>query len=145
MFNKLPVIAANFHIILQRKNQVLLSFLKLRAVVNGRDIYLLPDSKPVVIPVAENNPKLVITDGYHYTRPLKLVFGDFPACCFKVVCAINDVQLITGFSLLAALYLGGLYTGLLVLKVLSFLPLIYLLLFYYLNRNDFLKLVPVSN
>ncbi len=124
---------------------MLLSFLKLRAVVNGLSIYPLPDSKPVVIPVEENNPKLVITDGYHYTRPLKLVFGDFPACCFKIVCAINDWQLASGFTLLAALYLGGLYTGLLVLKVLSFLPLVYLLLFYYLNRNDFLKLVPVTN
>ena len=45
--------------------------------------------------------------------------------------------------MLAAFYLGGLYSGLLILKVFSFLPLIYLILFYYLNRKDFLKLVPV--
>ena len=128
---------------LQRKNQVLLSFLKLRAVVNGKEIYPLLNSKPIVIPILENNPRIVITDGYHITRPLKLVYQELHTYCFKVVCAISDGQLAAGFILLAGLYLGGFYTGLLILKVFSFFPLIYLLLFYYMNRKDFLKLVPV--
>jgi hypothetical protein len=34
---------------------------------------------------------------------------------------------------------------LLVLKVFSFLPIIYLLLFYYLNRREFIRLTPVVN
>jgi hypothetical protein len=128
---------------LQRKNQVLLSFLRLRAVVNGKEIYLLPNTKPVVIQVAENNPRLVITDGYHITRPVKLVYKDMNVSCFKVACAINDLQLGIGFGVLCVLYLGGYFTGWLVLKVFSFLPLVYLLLFYYLNRKDFIKLIPV--
>ena len=128
---------------MQRKNQVLLSFLKLRAIVNGREIYPLPNSKPVVIPIEENNPRVVITDGYHFTKPLKLVYKDLHIYCFKVVCAINDLQLLIGFLLLAGLYLGGIYTGMLALKVFSFLPIIYLLTFYYMNRKDFIKLVPV--
>lgn len=124
---------------------MLFSFLKLRAVVNGREIYPLPDSKPVIIPVAANNPRIVITDGFHITRPLKLVFGDQPTCYFKVGCAINDYQLAVGFLILAGLYLGGFFTGLLVMKVLSFFPLVYLLLFYYLNRKDFIRLEPLQN
>jgi hypothetical protein len=85
----------------------------------------------------------VITDGYHYTSPLKLVYRELPIYCFKVVCAINDLQLLIGFFVLAALYLGGIYTGLLFLKVFSFLPIVYLLMFYYMNRKDFIRLVPV--
>ncbi|HRE38408.1 MAG TPA: hypothetical protein PK092_08175 [Chitinophagaceae bacterium] len=130
---------------LQRKNQVLLSFLKVRAIVNGKEIYPLPDSKPVVIPVQMNNPRLVITDGYHISRPLKMVYKDLHTYCFKVTCAVSDGQLLGGFIGLAGMYLSGFYTGLFLLKILSFLPLVYLLLFYYLNRKDFFRLVPVLN
>jgi hypothetical protein len=124
---------------------VLLSFLKIRAVVNGKEIYPLPDSKPVVIPVQENNPRIIITDGYHFTTPLKLVYKDLHTYCFNVACAISDRQLLAGFILLAVLYLSGFYTGLLVLKVFSFLPIIYVLMFYYLNRREFIRLTPVLN
>lgn len=123
----------------------MLSFLKLRAIVNGKEIYPLINTKPVVIPLFENNPRIVITDGYHFTVPLKLVYRDLPVCCFKVVCTVSDLQLLIGGIVLAAFYLLGLFSGLVVFKVLSFLPIVYLLLFYYLNRKDFLKLVPVLN
>lgn len=124
---------------------MLLSFLKIRAVVNGKEIYPLPNTKPVVIPVPENNPKIVVTDGYHITKPLKLVYKDLSICCFRVTCAISDRQLLAGFLVLAILYLTGMYTGIRPIKVFSFLPLIYLVMFYYLNRKDFIKLVPVMN
>lgn len=139
------IIEPPYHIVLQRKNQVLLSFLKLRAVVNGQAIYPLVNTKPVVITVMENNPRVVITDGYHITAPLKLLFKEIPVYCFTVSCAISDRQLLAGFGVLAAFYLSGLYTGELILKVFSFIPLVYLLFFYYLNRKEFLKLVPVMN
>jgi hypothetical protein len=122
---------------------VLLSFLKIRAIVNGKLIYPLPDSKPVVIPVSENNPRIVVTDGYHITKPLKLVYKDLPIYCFKVTCAISDRQLLIGFLVLAILYLTGMFTGIGPIKVFSFLPLIYLVTFYYLNRREFIRLVPV--
>lgn len=128
-----------------RRNQVLLSFLKIRAVINGKEIYPLLSTKPVVIPVNENNPRIVITDGYHITKPLKLVYKDLHTYCFKVTCAISDRQLLGGFIVLSALYLGGLFTGLLVLKIFSFIPLLYLLMFYYINRREFIRLVPVLN
>jgi len=116
-----------------------------RAIVNGKDIYPLADSKPVGIPVQANNPRLVITDGYHISRPFKLVYKDLNTYCFYVVCSISDGQLFGGFIGLAGMYLSGFYTGLFLLKILSFLPLIYLLLFYYLNRKDFFRLIPVVN
>jgi hypothetical protein len=122
---------------------VLLSFLKIRAIVNGREIYPLLNTKPVVIPVMENNPRIVVTDGYHITRPIKVVYKDLHTYCFKVSCAISDRQLLFGFIVLAGLYLSGFYTGILALKVFSFLPAIYLMLFYYLNRKEFIRLVPV--
>jgi hypothetical protein len=112
-------------------------------VVNGKQIYPLLNTKPIVIPVGENNPRVVVTDGFHITKPLKLVYKDMPVYCFRVTCTISDLQLYIGFAVLAALYLTGMLTGIIVFKVLSFLPLIYLLAFYYLNRKDFLKLVPV--
>ncbi len=124
---------------------MLLSFLTLRAIVNGKEIYPLASSKPVVIPVEENNPRVVITDGYHFTRPLKLVYKELPVYCFRVTCAISDGQLLAGFLVTSGLYLGGLLTGQLIMKVFCFLPLIYLLMFYYMNRKDFLRLVPVLN
>ena len=124
---------------------MLLSFLNIRAIVNGNEIYPLLNTKPVVIPVMENNPRIVITDGYHITRPLKLVYKDIPAYCFNVVCVVSDKQLLLGSIVLAGLYLSGLYTGILILKIFSFLPLVYLLLFYYLNREEFIRLVPVLN
>ena len=122
---------------------MLLSFLKIRAVVNGKEIYPLLNTKPVVIPVRENNPKIVVTDGYHITKPLKLVYNDLHIYCFKVSCAISDRQLLVGFLVLCILYLTGMFTGIGPIKVISFLPLIYLITFYYLNRKDFIKLVPV--
>lgn len=122
---------------------MLLSFLKIRAVVNGKDIYPLNNTKPVVIAVQENNPKVVVTDGYHFTRPLKLVYKDLPVYCFKVACAINDRQLLGGAIVWTALYFAGFFTGMLVFKVFSFLPIVYLLFFYYLNRDEFIRLVPV--
>lgn len=114
-------------------------------MVNGKDIYPLNNTKPVVIPVSENNPRVVVTDGYHFTKPLKLVYNELPVYCFKVVCGISDGQLLTGALVWTGLYLSGFLTGLLVLKVLSFIPIIYLLFFYYLNRDKFLRLVPVLN
>ncbi|MBK7560827.1 MAG: hypothetical protein IPP43_12445 [Chitinophagaceae bacterium] len=73
------------------------------------------------------------------------MYNDLPVYCFKVVCAISDKQLVAGFLLLSGLYLSGFYTGILALKVFSFLPVIYLVLFYYLNRKEFLRLLPVLN
>lgn len=129
---------------MQLKNQALLSFLRLKAIVNGNTIYPLPDSKPVVITVNEDKPKIVITDGYHITKPVTLLFKDADVAGFKVVCALNDWQLGASLVVLIIFYLTGYLSGLLLFKIFSFFPIIHLLLFYYLNKKDFFKLVPFS-
>ncbi|MEO5946064.1 MAG: hypothetical protein ABIP79_04560 [Chitinophagaceae bacterium] len=123
-----------------------MSFLKIKAIVNGKEIYPLLNTKPVLIPVQQNNPRLVITDGYHITKPLKINFKEVGTyCSFEVKCAIGDWQLFWGFITLSSFYLSGYLTGILMLKIFSFLPMIYLLAFYYLNRKEFIRMVPVLN
>lgn len=126
-----------------RKNQVLLNFLRVKAVVNGTEIYALTINKPEVITVMENNPKVVITDGYHITKPLELVYHHLNTYYFKVICVIDNIQLFAGCLLLVVLYLIGLYTGIFLIKLSSILPVLYFLFFYYVNRKEFLQITPV--
>ena len=126
-----------------RKNQLLLRFLRIRVIVNGRDIYPLKADEPVQIQVNENNPTLVISDGYHFTPPLELVYHHLHTYYFKVVCVIGDVQLLAAFLLVTVLFLTGFYTGFFVVQLLSFAPILYFLFFYYINRREFLQITPV--
>ena len=121
---------------------MLLSFLNIRVVVNGREIYPLSNSRPIEITVDRNNPKVVVTDGYHFTRPVELVYHHLDTYHFKVNCVIDDIELVAGAVLLIALYLLGFYTGAFILKLLSFLPLVYFLFFYYINRKEFIQITP---
>jgi hypothetical protein len=118
---------------------VLLSFLKIRVVVNNRDIYPLPGNEPVVIPVNDSEIKIVVTDGFHFTKPLNLVYTEPSYYNFNVVCAVNDLQLFGSFLLLILCYLLGFVTGFFWMKLISFAPLLYLLLVYYLNRKEFIQ------
>ena len=126
-----------------RKNQVLLNFLRIRAVVNGKEIYALSNNKPIVITVMQNNPKVVITDGYHITKPLELIYHHLNTYYFKVICVIDNMQLLAGAMLLVILYLVGIYSGIFIIKLSSTLPIFYFLFFYYVNRKDFLQITPV--
>jgi hypothetical protein len=122
---------------------VLLSFLRIRAIINGREIYSLTRNRPVTITVMENNPKVVITDGFHFTKPVELVYHHLDTYYFKVVCVIDNVQLLAGILLLLVLYMIGFLTGILAIKLASSLPIFYFLFFYYVNRKDFLQITPV--
>jgi hypothetical protein len=130
-----------YYIIITRKNQVLLSFLPVRAVINNRDIYPLANTEPVIIPVEKDYPQLVITDGFHFTKPVELEFKKPAYFNFHVVCAIDDMQLLGGSLLLAILYLLGFVTGIFIIKLVSFAPLVWLLFYYYINRRNFIRLV----
>jgi hypothetical protein len=110
--------------------------------LNDSEIYSLPENEDVVIPVYKNNPKIVLTDGYHYTKPLELVYHHLKVYYFKVGCVIDNFQLLAGVALMALLYLLGLFTGFFILKVLSVFPIIYFLFYYYINREDFIKIRP---
>ena len=132
-----------YYIVVTRKKQVLLSFLNIRVIVNESQIYPVKQGQRVIIAVEKNNPKIVVTDGYHFTKPLELVYHHLHTYYFKIVCAIDDTQLLAGCCLLAFFYLIGFVTGFLVLKLLSFFPLLYFLFLYYINRKEFIQIQAV--
>lgn len=118
----------------------MLRFLNTRVVVNNKEIYPLLNTEPVVIPVEKDHPKIVVTDGFHFTKPLELVYDQPGYFNFELTCIVDDMKLLGGSFLLVILYLLGLFTGFLVLKLLSFLPVIFFLVFYYFNKKNFLQL-----
>ena len=121
---------------------MLLRFLKIRIIVDGMFIYPLERGKPIVIPFKATRPRIVVTDGYHYTKPLELALQNLHVHYYKVVCTIEDDQLIFGVILLVLFYFAGLTSDLLFLKLLSFVPIVYFLLIYYRDRASFLQLKP---
>jgi hypothetical protein len=131
--------------VIRRTNQVLLSFLKIRVIVNNTDIYPLQNDQPVVIPVDINYPRIVVTDGFHFTKPLELVYEEPSYYRFDVSCAINDLQLLAGGFFLVLFYLLGFLTGFFILKLISFVPIVLFLFFYYINRKEFIRIIPVRS
>ena len=94
-----------------------------------------------MIALTDDHPNIVVTDGFHITKPLGLSLKEPSYYQFKVACAISDEQLLGGFFVLAVFYLLGFFTGLLVLKILSFTPILLFLFWYYIQRKNFLRLV----
>jgi hypothetical protein len=109
-------------------------------IVNNREIYPLTNEEPVVIEVQDKLSKIVVTDGYHFTKPIELVYKQPSYYHFKVVCAIDDMQLLGNCCVLVLFYLLGFLTNVFILKLLSFVPVIYLLFAYYVDRNSFIQI-----
>jgi hypothetical protein len=105
-------------------------------------IYPLEQGKPITVFLKGARPRIVITDGFHYTQPQELVLQHIYIYYYKVVCAIDDDQLLFGILLLVLFYAAGLTSDILLLKLMSFLPLFYFLYVYYKNRASFLQLKP---
>ena len=127
---------------MQQKNHFLLRFLKLRIVVNDHYIYSLVRNKPIVIDMPTNPATLVVTDGFHITQPIQFVFSPTQIRFFKIVCAIEDDQLLVGTIIMILLYAMGFTSGMFLLQLLSIGPLIYFLFLYYINRKEFIQLRP---
>jgi hypothetical protein len=119
---------------------LLLSILNVRVIVNNKEIYPLTNDDPVIIEVHDNHSKIVVTDGFHFTKPIDLSYKEPSYYHFKVVCSIDDLQLLGNVFVLIVFYLLGFYTGSFVLKLLSFLPIFYLLFAYYIDRRSFIQL-----
>jgi hypothetical protein len=109
-------------------------------IVNNKEIYPLTTTEPVLIEVQDNHPKIVITDGYHFTKPIDLVYKQPSYYHFKVVCSIDDMQLLGNLFVLIVFYLLGFFTGVFIVKLLSFLPILYLLFAYYIDRGSFIQI-----
>ena len=127
-----------------RESQVLINFLNIRVIVNGKDIYTLVPQKPVLMSLEKNNAKLVATDGFHYTKTLELTFPFPQTYRVKVECAIDNNLLITGVVLLVIFALVGLISDLVLLRLLSFVPIFYFLFLFYINRREFIKMTVIK-
>jgi hypothetical protein len=114
--------------------------LNVRVIVNNKEIYPLPNEDPVIIEVFDKHSKIVVTDGFHFTKPIDLTYKQPSYYHFKVVCSIDDLQLLGNVFVLIVFYLLGFFTGSFVLKLLSFLPIFYLLFAYYIDRKSFIQL-----
>ncbi|MGC4036020.1 MAG: hypothetical protein QM764_08660 [Chitinophagaceae bacterium] len=122
------------------KKNWILSLFRMKVIVNGNNIYSLTSDQKLIISLFENNPKVVVTDGFHYTKPLELVYHNVHTYYFRVECIIGNPQLAFGILMIALCYLLGFWTGFFMLKLVSFFPIIYFLFFYYINRNQFLQM-----
>ena len=109
-------------------------------IVNNKEIYPLTNEEPVIIEVYDKHPRIVVTDGFHFTKSIDLNFTQPSYYHFKVVCSIDDMQLLGNVFVLVVFYLLGFFTGSFALKLLSFLPIFYLLFAYYLDRNSFIQI-----
>lgn len=121
-----------------------MNFLNVRVIVNGREIYILPKGKPVLIPVIENHPKIVATDGFHITNPMELVYRNSNTHHLQVVCAIDNNLLITGVVLLLIFSLVGLISDIVLFQLLSVAPILYFLFYYYFNKKEFIHIKAVQ-
>lgn len=119
---------------------MLLNFLNIRVVVDDKNIYMIEKKKLMLISLPADYSKIVVTDGFHYTKPLEIVHNNMYTYYCKIECAIDDAQLIVGTVILSLIYAAGLTSGIFFLKLLSFLPVFYFLFLYYINRKEFLRI-----
>jgi hypothetical protein len=117
--------------------------LRIRVIVNNKKIYPITAGERIVIEIEKNNPTIVVTDGFHFTRPLELIFHHIHTYNFHIVCAIGNEQLLAGCFSFILLYLAGFASGWFILKLLSFFPVAYILFLYYINRKEFIQLKTV--
>ncbi len=90
--------------------------------------------------MTQKNSKVVVTDGYHFTKEFEVIFHHIHTYYFKVVCAIDDFQLWAGFSFLSISYMVGFFSGIFFLKLISFFPVVYFLFLYYINKKEFIQI-----
>lgn len=95
---------------------------------------------PVLIEVNKDLIKIVVSDGFHFTKPIELKYTQPSYYHFKIVSPVNDLQLLGGGFVMIFLYLLGFITGFFLIKLLSFTPIILLLVIYYLNRKSFIQI-----
>jgi hypothetical protein len=123
---------------------VLLNFFKVRAIINGSSIYLLEKNRSVIVDVHSARSTIVVTNGYHYTKPFQVANQQQRVCHFTVVCAIDDDRLLAGTILTCLFFLIGLTSGIVLIKLLSFVPTIYFLYLYYINKKEFIQIKIAS-
>lgn len=96
-----------------------------------------------MIHLPENPSKVVATDGYHITPPVKIPYIEKERHYYIVACAIENDALIGAAIFMLLLFTMGESSGAVFLQVLSFVPIAYILLLYYLKRKEFIQIRPI--
>jgi hypothetical protein len=109
-------------------------------IINGKNIYALGSDEKLIITLHENNPKVVVTDGFHYTKPLEIVYHHIHTYYFRIVCSIENQHLAFGLLMMSFCFFLGIATGFLLIKFFAFVPILYFLFLYYINKKDFLQI-----
>ena len=126
-----------------QKNHILLRFLRLRLIVNGTYIYSLVKNKPIIVTIPTSPSRIVVTDGYHITRPFEVTYSQSRTYYFQIVCGIQNDQLLVGAIIGGLVYAMGTTSGMILLQILSVAPILYFLFLYYINRKEFIQIRPV--
>ena len=95
-----------------------------------------------MVTVPTNPSRIVVTDGYHITKPMEVAYSQKRTYYFKVGCAIEDDQLLVGLIIMVLLYAMGATSGILFLQILSLIPIFYFLFLYYIKRKEFIQIRP---
>ncbi len=113
-------------------------------IINGNKIYQLDKKGSVAIGLTENNPSIVVTDGFHYTRPVEVRYKHMNIYHLQIVCAINDDQFLAGVIIMVLSGAVGMISGIFLMKIVAFLPIFYFLYLYYINRKEFIRIKPAG-
>jgi len=118
--------------------------LKLRIVVNDHDIYELREKIPVIICCAGDVMKLVVTNGFHYSRIVSVKCK--PGFHFyEVESFIDNIQLLTGLVMTFLFFGIYIFSGAILFMIFANVPLLMMLFIFYIRRKDFIQvhvLVP---
>jgi hypothetical protein len=60
-----------------------------QVIVDNKQIYPLYNDQPVLIEVPDNHTKIVVSDGFHFTKPIELNYSQPSFYYFKVVSPVN--------------------------------------------------------
>lgn len=114
--------------------------LPVRVVVNDRDIYPLKEKQPVAISVSSNPVKIMVTNGFHYSKPVLLNTYQQDKYALQADCLLDDLRLGYGFFLMFLLF--GMYwiTSMRIFQIAANLPILYMLYLVYFRKKDFLFL-----
>jgi hypothetical protein len=136
---------APYYIIFKLKKQLVLKWLPVRVVVNNQLILALPKDEPVILPLTEEHPALVLTDGFHVSSTQQLHFNGPGYFSFEVVTPLTDWRLFKGGVVMCWLFVSALLTGYLFFQIASVVPIVVALLLYYFNRKNFLRLRQINH
>ncbi len=108
--------------------------------MNGKDIYELQKNTPSVIEVFESSCMLTLTDGFHHSKLFQVNFKAQNVYRLKVSSILDNGRMIFLLLLTLFFFAMAILNELFWLKLVSFIPLVLILYFYYIKRDSFFLL-----